>query len=318
MSEKGEAELLEDFASLIKLYSDGSVERGDDSSFPVALSENDNFNYKHVEYKDVVMDEATGLWARLYLPPETTSKAPLIMYYHGGGFCIHSPTAPIVHRACQMWAARLGALFVSVNYRLAPEHRLPCAYQDSIAALHWLQLQAVVAESADPWLGSHADFSRVFLAGDSAGGNIAHHLGLWAAGAKAEIEIKGLILVYPYFGGEERTSSEKENSSVFSLEESDALWRLALPVGSNRDHPFSNPLVDEAVASAPDIPPMLFVIAGHDLLRDRQMNYCEFLKKCGKQIRVHVCDEEDHGFLFSKMEEPSLVEALRCISDFIK
>ncbi|GLJ46798.1 hypothetical protein SUGI_0986960 [Cryptomeria japonica] len=318
MSEKIEAQVIEDFGGVIKLYSDGSVVRGDESAFSSIIPEPDTFNFKHVEYKDVVMDEEIGLWARLYLPPETTSKAPILLYYHGGGFCICSPATPVVHRACQMWAATLGALIVSVDYRLAPEHRLPCGYQDSNAALHWLQLQAAAAESADPWLRSHADFSRVFLVGDSAGGNIAHHVGLWAAGTKLEIEIKGVILMYPYFGGEERTSSEKFSSTVLSLEQSDVLWRLALPVGSNRDHPFSNPLIEEATISAPDIAPMLFVVAGRDILSDRQLQYCEFLKKRGKQIRVHVYDEEDHGFFFTKMEGQASVEALRVISDFMK
>lgn len=312
------ADLLDDFGGIVKLYSDGSVVREEDSSFFSILPEPNN--YKHVEYKDVVLDEEVGLWVRLYLPPQTTSKAPVIMYYHGGGFILFSPATPFFHRQFQMWAATLGAIIVSVNYRLAPEHRLPCAYEDSIAALQWLQFQTAAAEGAEPWLSCHADFSRVFLAGDSAGGNIAHHVGVWAASTKIEIELKGLILVYPYFGGEERTSSEKENenSPVFSLEKSDVMWRLALPVGSNRDHPFSNPFIEGAAVSALDLPPMLFVIAGHDILRDRQLDYCEFLKKCGKQIRVHVCDEEDHAFVSFKMEEPSSVEALRIIFDFIK
>ncbi|GLJ46806.1 hypothetical protein SUGI_0987080 [Cryptomeria japonica] len=316
MSEKSEAHLLDDFGGLIKLYSDGSVVRGDESSLFSLLTEPNNYN--HVEYKDVVLDEEVGLWVRLYLPPETTSKALVVMYYHGGGFILFSPATPFIHHKCQMWAATLGVLIASVNYRMAPEHRLPCAYDDSIKALHWLQLQALAAEGAEPWLHSHADFSRVFIAGESAGGNIAHHVGVWARKAKAEMEIKGLILLYPFFGCEERTASEKENSPEFSLEMSDTMWRLALPVGSNRDHPFSNLLIEGAAASALALPAILFVIAGHDILRDQQLRYCGLLEKCGKQIRVHVCEEEEHGFLLVKMEEPSSVEALRVISDFIK
>ncbi|GLJ46813.1 hypothetical protein SUGI_0987180 [Cryptomeria japonica] len=124
MSEKSEAHLLEDFGGLIKLYSDGSVVRGDDASFS-SLLRPEPVNYKHVEYKDVVLDEDVGLWVRLYLPPETTSKTPIVMYYHGGGFILFSPATPILHRVCQMWVAMLGALIVSVNYRLASKHRLP-------------------------------------------------------------------------------------------------------------------------------------------------------------------------------------------------
>ncbi|GLJ46803.1 hypothetical protein SUGI_0987030 [Cryptomeria japonica] len=132
MAEKHEAELLEDFSRIIKLYSDGSVVRGDDYSFFSHSPDNDkyeslDFKYKHVEYKDVVLDEEVGLW-------------------------------------------------------MASEHRVPCAYDNSVAALHWLQLQALAAEGAEPWLHSHADFSRVFIAGESAGGNIAHHVGVWECG----------------------------------------------------------------------------------------------------------------------------------------
>ncbi|GLJ46802.1 hypothetical protein SUGI_0987010 [Cryptomeria japonica] len=180
------------------------------------------------------------------------------------------------------------------------------------------QSAALAAESAGPWLRSHADFSRVFIGGDSEGGNIAYHVGVWTRKAKAEMEIKGVFLLCPSFGCEERTASEKENSPEFSLEMSDTTWRPALPVGSSRDHPFSNPLIEGAAASALDLPPMLFVIAGHDILRDQQLRYCGPLEKSGKQICVHVCEEEEHGFLHVKMEESSSVEALRVISDFIK
>ena len=67
--------------------------------------------------------------------------------------------------------------------RLAPEHRLPAAYQDSVSALQWLHRESTSSsrgEKADPWFDSHADFSKVFLMGDSPGGNIAHRLGMWA------------------------------------------------------------------------------------------------------------------------------------------
>ncbi|KAH9290742.1 hypothetical protein KI387_034859, partial [Taxus chinensis] len=104
------------------------------------------------------------------------------------------------------------------------------------------------AVEVDPWFRSHADFCKVFVAGDSAGGNIANHVGIWAAAAAAaagdgdlEVQIKGIILGCPFFGGEERTPSGSHNSPVFNLEISDTMWRLSLPLGSNKDHPFCNP-----------------------------------------------------------------------------
>ncbi|GLJ22820.1 hypothetical protein SUGI_0430170 [Cryptomeria japonica] len=167
MLDKAEPWLVEDNGGPIKLYSDGSVVRAPNLFGSMFLTEHNN--YGHVPYKDIVFDEETGLWARLYLSPETEN-------------------------------------------RLAPEHRLPTAYNDSIAALRWMEREGAIE---DPSLRSHADFSKIFLAGDSAEGNITHHVGVWAASKSEEIKIKikGLILLYPFFGGEERTPSETEKGS---------------------------------------------------------------------------------------------------------
>ncbi|XP_059075354.1 probable carboxylesterase 6 [Cryptomeria japonica] len=188
MLDKAEPWLVEDNGGPIKLYSDGSVVRAPNLFGSMFLTEHNN--YGHVPYKDIVFDEETGLWARLYLSPETENRLPMVMYFHGGGFCMLSAASTL----------------------LAPEHRLPTAYNDSIAALRWMEREGAIE---DPSLRSHADFSKIFLAGDSAEGNITHHVGVWAASKSEEIKIKikGLILLYPFFGGEERTPSETEKGS---------------------------------------------------------------------------------------------------------
>ncbi|KAH9328901.1 hypothetical protein KI387_001009, partial [Taxus chinensis] len=141
----------------------------------------------------------------------------------------------------QKWAAMLGVIIVSVNYRLAPEHRLPATYHDVIDALHWIGSMKTESDEdgrveaeveVDPWFDSHDDFSKDFVAGGSAGGNIVHHVGVWAAsGGNVEIQEKGMILMYPYFGGEDWTPSESLKSPEFNLEQSDVMSRLTLPPG---------------------------------------------------------------------------------------
>ncbi|KAH9329596.1 hypothetical protein KI387_001704 [Taxus chinensis] len=318
MCDKEEPCVVEDVADFIKLYSDGSVVRGAE---PPLLSPADEYNF--VPFKDIVFDPKLGLWARVYLLPETKTRVPVLLFFHGGGFCVLTAASPIYHYMCQKWAATLGVIIVSVNYRLSPEHRLPAAYHDAIAALHWIDSMKTElgggggeaktgAVEVDPWFHSHADFRNVFVAGESAGGNIAHHLGIISA-AKVEIKLKGVILMYPFFGGEERNPSEISHAlPYFNVDMTDTMWRLALPLGSNKDHPFCNPLVETSAGSLV-LPPMLFLIGGRDILKDKQLQYCEFLKGCGKQIQVRVFEEEGHGFAVMKMEE-----ALRCISDFIK
>ncbi|TKY51231.1 Carboxylesterase 1 [Spatholobus suberectus] len=134
------------------------------------------------------------------------------------------------------------SVVVSVEYRLAPEHRLPAAYEDSVEALHWIRA------SSDPWL-RHADYSRCYVMGDSAGGNIAYNAGLRAAAEVDRIKplkIQGLVLIQPFFGGTKRTPSESRlaEDKVIPLPITDLMWNLSLPVGVDRDYVYSNPVVD--------------------------------------------------------------------------
>jgi acetyl esterase/lipase len=111
-------------------------------------------------------------------------------------------------------AATVGAIVVSVAYRLAPEHRLPAAYDDCITALQWVSSHAVDGGDFehDPWLDSTQTFLAVYLMGDSAGGNIAHHVVALRGGVEAwsPMRLRGAILVQPSFGAEQRTRSESE------------------------------------------------------------------------------------------------------------
>ncbi|KAJ6800326.1 putative carboxylesterase 8 [Iris pallida] len=158
--------------------------------------------------KDVPLDAANGTWLRLYLPnpPPPETKLPVILYFHGGGFVVFSPDFLLYHSFCEQTAAALPALVVSLHYRLAPEHRLPAAYDDAVDALRWLR------SSADPWIASRGDLSRCFLAGSSSGGNIAYHAGLRASSLRLGLEplkLAGVVMVQPFLGGEERTGSEE-------------------------------------------------------------------------------------------------------------
>ncbi|KAH9291298.1 hypothetical protein KI387_043511 [Taxus chinensis] len=292
MAHNCETQLVEDFEGVVKLYSDGSVIREPEPSWPVTLSEENNY-VKNVSYKDVVFDEEVGLWARLYLPPQTktnTRLLPVLLYFHGGGFCFLTPANPIIHCMCQLWAAKLDVIIVSVNYRLTPEHRLPAAYHDSIAALQWLQGMKTGGAVGDPWLHSHADLSKIFLMGEKRRREhcaSCGHVGVRSGNGNQGVEV------------------------------SDTLWRLALPLGSNRDHPFCNPVREGTDVTFP-IPPMFFVIAGRDILKDKQLQYCEVLKNSGRDVKVVMFEEEEHGFTLKKMDDQSCVEFLGGISEFIK
>jgi len=318
---------VENLNGILKVYADGTIFRVEDPGMFVEASLQGEGG---VASKDVVLNEKLGLWVRLYLPSShiqqqtENRRLPLIVYFHGGGFCVASPALPTFHNFSLKLSATVGAIVVSVAYRLAPEHRLPAAYDDCITALQWVSSHAGDGADLehDPWLDSHADFSAVYLIGDSAGANIAHHVVTLRGGVEAwnPITLRGSILVEPYFGGEQRTRSESEcpRDAVLNLEGSDACWRLSLPVGNDRDHPFSNPRSPGAPKlEEMSLPPLLVVIGGRDMLRDRDLDFCESLKQCGKSVEVMVAEEEEHGFYVLKPDCPSSQRLMERISHFI-
>ncbi|KAG6382839.1 hypothetical protein SASPL_157443 [Salvia splendens] len=252
--------------------------------------------------KDVPINPPNNTWARLYLPRsqiQSSAKLPLIVFFHGGGFTVASAASSFFHSFCSEIALHLHALMVSVDYRNAPEHRLPAAYDDCMEALRWV-------ESGDEWLTDHADFSNCYIMGSSAGGNIALHVGLQVSQRVEEVapvRIRGLILHQPFFGGVERTASEIRlaENEIIPLYLTDTLWDMALPIGVNRDHEFSNPCkglmeVDKIVSEGWRI-----LVTGYegDLLIDRQMELAKLLKEKGVMVVEDFREGGFHGIEFS-------------------
>ncbi|KAF0908547.1 hypothetical protein E2562_026335 [Oryza meyeriana var. granulata] len=166
-----------------------------------------------VTSKDVVIDAKSGLAVRLYMPGDVPrcKKLPVVVYFHGGGFVVHSAFSDVHSRFLNALVAAAGVVAVSVDYRLSPEHPLPAAYDDAWTALGWT-LASCSASSPEPWLAEHGDAARLFVVGDSAGANIAHNVtmrarkdGLPGAGGA---RIEGMVLLHPFFRGGELVASE--------------------------------------------------------------------------------------------------------------
>ncbi|WVZ92513.1 hypothetical protein U9M48_038570 [Paspalum notatum var. saurae] len=199
-----DAEVTFEFVPVIRQYKSRRVERLVPTN-PVPASVDAATG---VASRDVTIDPATGLWARLYLPARSDSggrRLHIALYFHGGGLVVGSAADAPEHAFLNRLAARAGALAVSVEYRLAPEHPVPACYDDAWAALRWA---TAAGADADPWVRDHGDAARVFVLGFSAGGNVAHNLalragsepepGLLPSGAGAPV-VQGLALVHPFF-----------------------------------------------------------------------------------------------------------------------
>nr|GEW42031.1 gibberellin receptor GID1B-like [Tanacetum cinerariifolium] len=181
---------------------------------------------------------------------------------------------------------------VSVNYRRSPEHRFPCAYEDGWEALKWVDSRK--------WLKSGKDSKvRIFLAGDSSGGNIAHHVAVRAAGSG--IDVIGNILLHPLFGGEERTESENKLDGKYfvRVQDRDWYWRAFLPEGEDRDHPACNIFGPRGIdIKGVKFPKSLVVVAGFDLVQDWQLAYVKGLENAGQDVKLLFLQKATIGFYF--------------------
>ncbi|XP_034688688.1 probable carboxylesterase 15 [Vitis riparia] len=285
---------VEECRGVLRVYSDGSIVRSSQPSFAVPVHDDGS-----VLWKDVLFDPQHDLQLRLYKPASPSAKLPIFYYIHGGGFCIGSRTWPNCQNYCFRLASELQAVVISPDYRLAPENRLPAAIEDGYKAVKWLQVQAL-AENPDTWLTEVADFGRVFISGDSAGGNIAHHLAVQLGSLElAPVGVRGYVLLAPFFGGTVRTKSEAEGpkDAFLNLELIDRFWRLSIPIGDTTDNPLVNPFGPLSPSLEPvDLLPILVVAGGSDLLKDRAEDYAKRLKQWGKKIEYVEFEGQQHGF----------------------
>ncbi|KAM2890619.1 hypothetical protein FF1_008750 [Malus domestica] len=315
--------IVEDCMGVLQVFSDGSINRCSltDINFNIPVIDDGS-----VGFKDITFDKKHKLSLRLYKPKSTNqdSKLPVVFYFHGGGFCVGSHVWPNCHNCCIRLSSGLQALVVSPDYRLAPEHKLPAAIDDAVSAVEWLQREASgeSTNNCDAWIGGTADFDRVFILGDSSGGNMAHHLAVRLATGSikpAPIRVRGFVLLAPFFGGAERTKSEEGPcEALLSLEILDRFWRLSMPEGETRDHPMVNPFGPnspnlEKVA----LDPILVIVGGNELLKDRVESYWRKLKDLGKKIEYVEFEGEQHGFLTNDPYSEVSNEALQVIKRFM-
>lgn len=234
--------------------------------------------------KDVqVPVQAGSIKARVYVPP-CSGPYPLIVFLHGGGWVIGD--LDTADEQCRELCLGTNAAVLSVDYRLAPEHCFPVAAEDAYAGLLW---------AAENFQEMNLDRSRIAVAGDSAGGNLAAVVCMMSRDRGGPL-LKFQLLVYPVTDGRSfDTVSYVENAVGYMLtaETMAWFWDKYVPDRRDRENPYASPLASRDLSN---LPPALILTAEYDPLRDEGAAYCARLSDTGLSAELIQYDGFIHGF----------------------
>ena len=230
--------------------------------------------------------DGSDLPIRSYRPYGAGERPPVVVYLHGGGWTIGDLQTH--DEPCRALAAGTGAVVVSVDYRLAPEHPFPAAVDDAYAAA------CFVAGNAED-LGVDAD--RLVVAGDSAGGNLAAAVSLLARDRSGPT-IALQVLIYPavdFDFDSGRWPSLEENATGYFLHLETMRWFADCYGGTGllAGDPSAAPI---RATDHTGLPPVHVSVAGFDPLRDEGLGYAEALAGAGVPVTLCRHDDQVHGY----------------------
>ena len=230
--------------------------------------------------------DGAGVVLRVYWPSDDATLRPGIVYFHGGGWVIGDLESH--DGACRRLATALDAVVVATDYRRAPEHKFPAAADDCYAALVWAAEHAAELQ---------IDETRLAVAGDSAGGNLAAAVALMARDRSGPPLVYQL-LVYPVIdstAGRNDYPSKVDNATGYFLHTDSMEWYRAqyLATDADGDDPYCSP---KMAASLDGLPPACVVTAEYDPLRDEGEAYGAQLQAAGVDVVVHRAPGVFHGF----------------------
>lgn len=210
---------------------------------------------------------------------------PIFIYLHGGGWVLGD--LDTVDSPCRSIANQAKCIVVSVDYRLAPEHKFPIPLEDCYEAATW------VAKYANDWNG---DPTRIAIGGDSAGGNLAASVTMLARDQKGPSFVSQ-VLIYPVTDLTFSTPSYIENGEGYFLTRDNMVWFSQHYLNNEEDklNALAAPLLAKDVSK---LPPALVITAEYDPLRDEGLAYVKQLQLAGVQVESTCYEGMIHGFFW--------------------
>lgn len=252
---------------------------------------------------DVLLAGPAPILARVHRPAGLSSSAPCVVYFHGGGWVLGDVES--YSTTCGWLAERTRAVVISIDYRLAPEHRFPAAVDDAVAA--WTAVMERARE-----LG--VDPARVAVAGDSAGGNLAAVVARRARSLPGQAP-RAQLLIYPATDLRRTAPSHRLFGEGFLLTDATMDWFLDQYVERPlRTHPDASPLLADDPGG---VCPAIVATAGFDPLRDEGDAYAEKLAAAGVRVTHRSYAGLVHGFFGMWRASPAARAASEELADDI-
>lgn len=235
-----------------------------------------------VKSQDRMIAGAAGqIPARIYTP-SGSGPFPVIVYYHGGGWVIADKE--VYDGGARGLSKEANAIVVSVDYRRAPESRVPAQWDDSLAAYRWA-LQNAASLGGDP--------RRIALAGESAGGNLAVATAIAARDARLQMPVH-VVSVYPIAQSRLDTPSYEQFKDAKPLNRPMMRWFFEQTIRSTAD--LQDPRIDLVHARLQGLPPVTLINAGIDPLRSDGEMLAQSLKQAGVPVERRVWEGSTHEF----------------------
>ncbi|PXX01676.1 acetyl esterase [Mycolicibacterium moriokaense] len=249
---------------------------------------------RRVEDRQVTVPGAPPIPVRVYWPNQD-GPLPAIVFFHGGGFVLSSVDG---HDAfARKLAIGADAVVVSVEYRLAPEHRYPAAVEDAVAATAWMFDNAGEL-GIDP--------ARIAVAGDSAGGNLAAVVCLTARDHGGP-PLAAQVLIYPVLDARQDSDSHRRNATGYFLTSAHMKWFWEQYLdGADPDHPDVSPV---RASDLTGLPPAVIVVAEHDVLADDGRFYAALLSEAHNDVELLDYRGMFHGFFGLVAQLPTAQQA---------
>ncbi|PRQ57017.1 putative carboxylesterase, 2-hydroxyisoflavanone dehydratase [Rosa chinensis] len=321
-------EIASELLPLIRVYKDGTVERLMGSPYVSPSLHDPEYG---VCSKDITISHNPKISARLFCPQTLNQhvpnqKLPVLVYFHGGGFCFESAFSSDHHRFLNRLVSKAQVVAISVEYRLAPEVPLPFCYQDCWAALQWVAShieneERVSAINKEPWLASYGDFDRVYIGGDSTGGNIVHNIAMKAGTESLSVKIVGAFMSHPYLLSSKPLALEPKGEE-FEKYLPCLVWGFLNPSAPGG---LDNPMVNPVGLGAPSMAglgcsKLLVCLSSNDELRPRGVWYYNLVMESGwkGEVELFEVEGEGHAFqIFSVAETHNVKKIINKLASFL-